>query len=167
MKKKGFTLIELLVVIAIIGILAAMVLVALNGARAKARDARRKNDLRSIKSALAQYNTDKDQFPAGGADDVFATLAGSAAATALTDGGIYIKTMPEDPQDTNTYQYLSHNGSAGTPADFALACRLENTNDTDHGEATEPTAGDFSISLVTTPASVVPLPDNYTYALTD
>lgn len=54
-RNKGFTLIELLVVISIIGLLSSVVLASLNTARASARDARRKADLRQIATALEFY----------------------------------------------------------------------------------------------------------------
>ncbi|MFA6512195.1 MAG: type II secretion system protein [Patescibacteria group bacterium] len=58
--KKGFTLIELLVVIAIIGVLSAIGLVSLNGAREKARDAQRVSDLAQMSTALVLYYDDHD-----------------------------------------------------------------------------------------------------------
>ena len=69
--KKGFTLIELLVVVAIIGVLASVVLASLNSARAKARDARRLGDIRSIKNALELYYNDHGYYPARSYDTVY------------------------------------------------------------------------------------------------
>lgn len=56
--QRGFTLIELLVVIAIIGLLASVVLVSLNSARAKSRDAKRVSDMRQFANALEMYYND-------------------------------------------------------------------------------------------------------------
>src|SRR4030042_5487928 len=56
-KNKGFTLIELLVVIGVIGILAAIVLVAVNPGRqfAQARDTQRRSDLYATTNTIYQF----------------------------------------------------------------------------------------------------------------
>ncbi len=62
-KEKGFTLIELLVVIAVIGILASVIMVSLNSARAKARDARRIADMKAVSTALYFYYDTYGTYP--------------------------------------------------------------------------------------------------------
>lgn len=78
--KKGFTLIELLVVIAIIGILAALIIVSLSGARAKAQDTQRKNNARNLDTALAQFYLDKNP-------NAYVTQATAVGITVATLGG--------------------------------------------------------------------------------
>lgn len=60
---KGFTLIEMLVVVAIIGLLSAVVVVGLTGAREKARDSRRVADLREIQNQLELDYMSTEGYP--------------------------------------------------------------------------------------------------------
>lgn len=63
--KIGFTLIELLVVIAIIGLLASVIFVSLNSARARARDARRIQDFEQFKLGLEMFYNQYGKYPCG------------------------------------------------------------------------------------------------------
>jgi prepilin-type N-terminal cleavage/methylation domain-containing protein len=84
--RKGFTLIELLVVIGIIGILAAIVVIAVNPGRqfAQARDTQRRSDLLGITNAVYQFAAEHDgNLPT--TDDTSATSNFPTAATCIGD----------------------------------------------------------------------------------
>ncbi|MGD8373442.1 MAG: type II secretion system protein [Candidatus Woesebacteria bacterium] len=117
--KKGFTLLEVLLVVAIIAILAGIVILAINPGKqlADTRNAQRQADVSTIISAIYQYSLDNDgNVPAGittTATEICAT--GAASCTGLVDlnvltaNGVYLVSLPSDPQ-CNTVCATNGNG---------------------------------------------------------
>ena len=104
----GFTLIELLVVISIIGLLASVVLVSLNSARDKSKNAVRKATLRQLQAAVEIYYSYNETYPSTSASPtgLYASEVGDIQPNGNNNDGdwipglapTYINKLPKDPE---------------------------------------------------------------------
>lgn len=111
-KRKGFTLIEILLVVAAIGILAGIVILAINPTKqlADTRNAQRKVDVNTILSAVYQYAIDNNgTIPASITTTdteicktTASTCTGLTDLSVLTDDGTYLTAIPNDPSSSST-----------------------------------------------------------------
>lgn len=156
-KKAGFTLIELLVVIAIIGLLASVVLVALNNARSKARDTKRRADLKQITTALDLYYHDNGGYPTTGGANWGNCSGFGSHGTSGANGWIpnlaptYISDLPLDPkpiEPSQCYLYMS-NGVDYKVRAYATAENPVPANDNMY----DPTSGSYSLVIFTSGAA--------------
>jgi type II secretion system protein G len=126
-QKKGFTLIELLVVIAIIGILASIVYASLSTARGKARDAKRAEDVKTLKAALEVYQNAYGYYPKASTQDDTGTSITTLASTLITENNNnYLIEIPQDPlykgDSIGDYQYVR----SPTKMAYSIRVKLEN-----------------------------------------
>lgn len=101
MKRKynAFTLIELLIVIVIIGILAGLIIFALRSATLKARDARAKNSVREVQTALETFMTTNTDLTVLGGSGNAAVKTGSTIMNRLVDSATNTRLLSSTPLD--------------------------------------------------------------------
>lgn len=133
-RRSGFTLIELLVVMAIIGLLVGISASTFQTSRVKAKDGRRKGNIKQIQNALEQYMADHDTYPAASSGEI---VACGATGTSTCDwGSSFIDEngttyMAELPSDVNapTIEYVYFVST--DRKQYQLFIHLENSLDPD------------------------------------
>lgn len=105
----GFTFIELLVSVTIVAVLMATAVVSFSSTNTKARDAKRKADLETIRSALEICRANTGSYPA--------TITGSITCS---DGKVVLQVTPTDPKTNLDYGWAS-----GGATSYTLSTTLE------------------------------------------
>lgn len=124
-KEKGFTLIELLVVIAIIGILAVVILAALGQARKAAKDAKLKEGVSNVMTAVETYASIEGDYPTTSTDLIPNYVVKMPEGVTLSSGGEDYCIVSEEfaaKSGVRFYAQQGVSGECGTGTDTACPC---------------------------------------------
>jgi len=129
---KGFTVVELLIVLTIMVILTIIVLTGLSVARARARDAERKQEIDGLRKAVEYYFIDHGKYPAedSGCDieTEYNTQSGNFYNEMRTT---YVPIAPNDPLYPREYEsgkkYAYHYRTLSGGTEYKIRVRLEET----------------------------------------
>lgn len=126
-KTLGFTIVELLIVIVVIGILAAITIVAFNGAQDRARNAQVQAALNQAHKLLQLYASEHGSYPSTGGIGTSGTgLADiNCAATGATKTAEWIPNLPTTGQLPQSKGLLTGIGTRG-------GCFLYSSNGTSY-----------------------------------
>lgn len=130
---------EFLVVLAILFAIVVLAVPKFGTSKVQARDVQRKNDLRHIRAALAEYFADFSAYPRAKDGKILACGAPEKlepcefAVDPLRDlrdpaYPAYINPLPRDPHHERTYFYISNTRN------FQLFASLEDKNDAEYNE---------------------------------
>jgi len=122
--KKAFTLLEMLVVIGIIAVLVSLATTSYSTAQKKARDAKRKSDLKAVQNCLEQYYSYNSNFKYTGAG-LGATA--SVLSGTISCGGTTSITAPTDPINTTGSQYILTVSPSTSSQSYKITATLEQT----------------------------------------
>jgi prepilin-type N-terminal cleavage/methylation domain-containing protein len=151
--RRGFTLIEIMIAISILAILATIGMTTYSQAQLRGRDAKRKQDLRAISTALELYYQRNKRFPCSTTWQSSSYTGGAwlrdetVSAVPACDGSKpiepqYINSLPVDPiSNTSATPYAENNlgygyhsaawCSAVAGQSYILVAQLENPNDSE------------------------------------
>lgn len=133
----GFTLIETLIVIAIIGILATVIIIALVGARDKAKDAKRKSEISQIGKLLVGLGC---YLPDDGPGEYDLVLLSQELRAKYPEYSKFVSTIPKDPK-TGTETESKYIYIVNADKKCAVYANLENPDEPVTLTITTPTPG--------------------------
>lgn len=135
--QRGFTIIELIVVIAIIGVMASVIIVAVQPARMKARDVKRKTDMAQMGRLL--YSSSCYVPNAGAGDYDLADLVPELTVK-YPQYAQYTSYLPKDPK-TGSESQTNYRYTYSTDGHCVMYANLENTKEPITLSLTAPTVG--------------------------